>query len=78
LPIPEQRLAVRTALAGLQIPLMRQEGRALHEEGSEGGEREIGHGVGGVLAAPPPSRAQSPVGQGLAIAAQRGKKAIRD
>ncbi|MEA2790654.1 MAG: hypothetical protein QOG73_3060, partial [Acetobacteraceae bacterium] len=67
----EQRLAVRTTLAGFQIPLMGQEGRALHEERGEGGEREIGHAVGRVLAAPP-------VGQRFAVAAQSGEEAIQD
>ena len=67
----EQRLAVRAALAGLQVPLMRQEGGTLHEEGSERGEREIPHRIGRVLAAPP-------VGQGLAVTAERGDEAIRE
>ena len=37
----EQCLAVRATLTGLQIPLMRQEGRVLHEKGRERGEREV-------------------------------------
>jgi hypothetical protein len=67
----EQRLAVRATLGGLQISLMRQEGRALHEEGGEGGEGEIRHRIGRVLPAPR-------IGQGLAITAQRGEESIQD
>ena len=39
------------------------------KNGAKAAEREIGHGVGRVLAAPP-------VGQGLAVTAQRGDQAI--
>ena len=66
----EQCLAVRTALRGLQMALVRQERRALHEERGEGGNDEIGHAVRRVL---PGQR----VGQGLAVAAQRGDESIR-
>jgi hypothetical protein len=50
---------------------MRQEGRALHEKRRERSEYEVAHRIGRVLAAPP-------VGQGLAITAQRGDEAVRD
>src|ERR1019366_1489563 len=66
-----QRLAVRPAVSGLQMPLVCQEGRALHEERGKGGQREVGHGVGGVFAPPP-------VGHGLAATAQRGEETILD
>jgi hypothetical protein len=49
---PEQGLTVRTALTGLQMALMRQKGRALHEEGRERGKGEIRHVIGRVLASP--------------------------
>ena len=67
----EQCLAVRPALTGLQMSLVRQEGGALHEERGKRGEREIGHRVGRVLALPP-------VGQSFAVAAQRREQAILD
>jgi hypothetical protein len=67
----EQCLAVRPAVAGLQMPLVGQEGWALHEERGEGGKCEIGHGVDRVLATPP-------IGQGLAAAAQCGDQAVLD
>ena len=41
----EQCLAVRPALRGLQMALVRQERGALHEERGEGGNDEIGHAV---------------------------------
>jgi len=46
---PEQCLAVRTALAGLQMTLVRQKRRALHEKRRERGQREIRYVVGRVL-----------------------------
>ncbi len=49
---PEQGLAVGAALTRRQMPLMRQKGRALHEERGERGHAEIGHGVGRVLPLP--------------------------
>jgi hypothetical protein len=67
----EQRLAIRAAVSGLQMPLVCQEGRALHEERSKGGESEVGHGIGRVFATPA-------VRQGLAVTAQRGDQAILD
>ena len=67
----KQCLAVRPALTGLQMPLVRQEGGALHEERGKRGEREIGHRVGRVLALPP-------VGQSFAVAAQSREQAILD
>ena len=48
----EQCLAVRTALTGLQMPLMGQKRRALHEERREPGQSEIGHVVGRVPTPP--------------------------
>ena len=48
----EQRVAVGTALGCFQMALMGQERRALHEEGCERGEREVGHGIGCVLPDP--------------------------
>ena len=53
------------------MPLVCQEGRALHKEQGKGGEREVGHGIGRVLPAPL-------VGQGLAEAAKRGDQAVLD
>ena len=67
----EQCLAVRSAVTRLQMPLVCQKGRALHEERGERGQREIGHGVGRVPALPL-------VGQGLAAAAQRIEEAVLD
>lgn len=66
---PEQGLTVRTALAGLQMALVRQKRRALHEERRERGQREIRHGVSCVLAPPP-------VGQGPAATTQGIEKAV--
>jgi len=40
----EQGLAVRAAVAFLQPPLERKEGRALHEKHRERRQTEIGHG----------------------------------
>jgi len=48
----EQRRAVGTAPGCFQMALMGQERRALHAEGCERGEREVGHGIGGVLPGP--------------------------
>ena len=42
----EQGLTVRPAVTCLQMALARQEGRALHEERSKRGEREVGYGIG--------------------------------
>jgi hypothetical protein len=67
----EQCLTIRPAVTCLQMALVCQEGRALHEERNEVGEREVGHGVGRVPASPP-------VGQGLVAAAQRGDEAFLD
>jgi hypothetical protein len=67
----KQCLAIRSAVTCLQMPLVCQEGRALHEERGKRGESEIGHGVGCVFAPPP-------VGQGFAATAQRGKETILD
>ena len=67
----EQGLAVRPALTGLEMPLVCQEGWALHEERGKRGEREIGHRITRVRALPP-------VGQSLAVAQQRSEKAILD
>ena len=52
---PEQGLAVRAAVAGLELALMIQEGGALREEHRKGGAADIGHGVSAV-AAPAPVR----------------------
>jgi len=41
-PHTEQGLAVRTPLAGLQMPLMGQDGWALHKERGERGEQNRG------------------------------------
>ena len=43
----------------------------LHEKRRERGEREVAHRIGRVFAPPP-------VGQGLAVTAQRGDEAIRN
>jgi hypothetical protein len=67
----EQGLTVRSALAGLQMPLMGQKGWALQEERRERGQREIRHVVGCVLASPL-------VGQGPAATAQGIEKAVLD
>ena len=48
----EQCLEVGTALGYFQMALMRQERRALHEEGRERGKHEVGHGIGCVLPDP--------------------------
>jgi hypothetical protein len=58
-------------VTGFQMALVCQEGWALHEEWGEGGEREIGHRIGRVLAPPR-------VGQDMAVAAQRGDEAVLD
>jgi len=69
-PHTEQGLAVRTPLAGLQMPLMGQDGWALHKERGERGEHEIGHGVGRVLASPQ-------IRHSLTAAAERIEEAIQ-
>jgi hypothetical protein len=66
---PEQGLTVRSALAGLQMSLMRQKRRALHEERRERREHEIRHVVSRVPATPL-------VGQRPAATAQGIEKAI--
>jgi len=71
LPHPEQCLTVRPALTSLQMALMRQKGRALHEERRERGEGKIGHVVGRVQALPL-------VGQQPTATAQGIEKAILD
>ena len=68
---PEQCLTVRTALTGLQVALMCQKGRALHEERGERGQREIRHVIGHVLASPL-------VGQRPAAATEGIEKTIQD
>ena len=68
---PEQRLAVRSTLAGLKMPLMSQKRRALHEKRRERGQREIRHVVNRVLASPL-------VGKGPAATAQGSEKAVLD
>lgn len=65
---PEQRLAIGTALRYFQMALMGQEGRALHEERRERGEREVRHRIARVVP-------RTWVWQGLATAAQRGDEA---
>jgi hypothetical protein len=60
---PEQGLAVASALASLQMALMRQKGRALHEERGKGRHREVAHVIA-CVPAPPRIR------QGLTAAAQ--------
>ena len=67
----KQCFAVRPALAGLQMALVREKRRALHEERRKRAEREIGHGIGRVPALPP-------VRQNLAAAAQRIEQAVLD
>jgi hypothetical protein len=49
----EQGLAVGPSVTRRQMPLMRQEGRALHEERRERSQAEVRHGVGRVLTLPP-------------------------
>src|SRR4051794_12119268 len=41
----EQGLAVRAAVAGLELALMIEEGGALGEEHREGGQAGVGHGI---------------------------------
>jgi len=67
---PEQRLAVRPALAGLQMTLMRQERRALHEERRERRQAEIRHVVGRVLAPPLVRQRPAATTQGIEKAVQ--------
>jgi len=49
---PEQRLAVRSAMPALQLPLMRQERRASHEKDRESRQTDIGHVVFALTARP--------------------------
>lgn len=67
----EQCLAVRPALSGLQMPLVCQKRRALHEERREPGHGEIGHVIGRVLAPPL-------VAKGPAATAKGIEKAVQD
>jgi hypothetical protein len=67
----EQGLAVRAALTGLQMALMGQKGRALHEERGEPGQGEIGHVVRRVQASPL-------VRQGPAAPTQGIEEAVQD
>lgn len=66
----EQGLAVGPSLARRQMPLMGQEGWALHEERGKCGHAEVGHGVGGVLSLPL-------VGDRQATAANGSNQAVR-
>jgi len=52
------------------MPLMGQDGWALHKERGERGEHEIGHGVGRVLASPQ-------IRHSLTAAAERIEEAIQ-
>jgi hypothetical protein len=46
----EQAGAVGAAMAFLEVPLMRQKRRALHEKHREGRHADVGHGIGRVRA----------------------------
>jgi putative transposase len=61
----EQGFAVRPALGGFEMPLMCQEGRALHEEGGERRKCEVGHGVACVPAPPLVRRSPAAPAQGI-------------
>src|SRR3954453_13513147 len=68
---PEQRLAIRPALYLLQTALMRQKGRALHEEQGKRGQPNVRHRVAHITSLPE-------VRQRLTAPAQRPDKTIQN
>lgn len=60
---PEQRLSIRTPVSVLQLPLIRQNRRALHEKQRKRGQPDIGHGIAGVRAAPLVRKGRTALGQ---------------
>ena len=68
----EQGLAVGPSLARRQMPLMRQEGRALHEKRGERRHAEIGHGVDRVPPLPLVGDRQAATANGSDQAVRRG------
>ena len=68
----EQGLAVGPSMARRQMPLMRQEGRALHEKRGERRHAEIGHGVDRVPPLPLVGDRQAATANGSDQAVRRG------
>jgi hypothetical protein len=67
----EQALAVRSSMPFLELTLMREKGRALHEEDRERRHADVGHRIDGVL---PPAR----VREALEASAKTAKKVTQD